>query len=151
VLSPRDCCLSCAQERSQPLQRNFLASSLATPILLNRLVPLTERVREIRLSWTGWGSGNQRSWTLTYQEETNNSGRRLTRNPSPAKTVLVQTSRSKKLEISRHSRHFCPRPKPALSKTGQTLSNKCRTHSGGFFVPFRQPASGRQHQRSRFD
>jgi sulfatase modifying factor 1 len=42
---------------------------------------LTERVREILFSWTGWGSGNEQSWTLTWQEETNGSGRRLTRNP----------------------------------------------------------------------
>jgi hypothetical protein len=49
--------------------------------LLTRLPPLTERVREISLSWMGWGSGHERFWTLTWQEETNNSGWRLTRNP----------------------------------------------------------------------
>ena len=56
-------------------------------------------------------------------------------------TDIVVPGGGKKLEITRHSRHFCRRPKPALSKTGQTLSNKCRTHSGGFFVPFWQPVS----------
>jgi hypothetical protein len=42
--------------------------SLPTPILLTNLSPLTERVREIPLTRTGWGSGNERSWTLTWQE-----------------------------------------------------------------------------------
>ncbi|MCU0720119.1 MAG: hypothetical protein MUC83_10485, partial [Pirellula sp.] len=51
------------------------------PILLTRLPPLTERVREIRLSWTGWGPGNGRFGTLAWQEETHGLWRRLKRNP----------------------------------------------------------------------
>ena len=51
------------------------------PNSVNPFVPVNrERSRDSAIL-VGVGPGNERSWTLTWQEETNNSGRRLTRNP----------------------------------------------------------------------
>jgi hypothetical protein len=83
-------------EASQTLCFQPPAVLSKAPILLTRLPPLTERVREISLSWMGWGSGNERSWTLTWQEETNNSGPAVNKKPQKTRD-LNEKSRDSRL------------------------------------------------------
>ena len=70
------------------------------PILLTSLLPSTERVREFRPNWTGWGSGTGRVGTLAWQDR--DAQFRAAVNKKHAKTTdLNEKSRGRDLGFLR--------------------------------------------------